>query len=71
MGAFLLAEWLRGRDSKSLNFFADPEVTAEFLVNRCEIPHGVRRVLGGNRTSLLFFLSGSPLSIPNTQHKQI
>ena len=43
----------------------------EFLVNRCEIPHGVRRVLGGNRTSLVFFLSESPLSTPNTQHKQI
>lgn len=44
---------------------------ADFLVNRCEIPHGVRTVTGGNRTSLVFFLSESPLSRPNTQHKQI
>ena len=44
---------------------------ADLLVNRCEIPHGVRRVTGGNRTSLVFFLSEQPLSVPNTNHKQI
>ncbi|KQP20515.1 2OG-Fe(II) oxygenase [Pseudorhodoferax sp. Leaf267] len=44
---------------------------ADFLVNRCEIPHGVRTVRGGNRTSLVFFLSKSPLSRANTDHKQI
>jgi hypothetical protein len=43
----------------------------DFLVNRCEIPHGVRLVTGGNRTSLVFFLSKSPLSKTNTNHKQI
>jgi hypothetical protein len=43
----------------------------DFLVNRCEIPHGVRQVRGGNRTSLVFFLSKSQLSQPNTHHKQI
>lgn len=44
---------------------------ADFLVNSCEIPHGVRTVTGGNRTSLVFFLSEMPLSVPNTNHKQI
>jgi len=44
---------------------------ADFLVNRCEIPHGVRKVTGGNRISLVFFLSKSPLSEANTNHKQI
>lgn len=44
---------------------------ADFLVNRCEIPHGVRKVTGGNRTSLVFFLSEQPLAVPNTNHKQI
>jgi hypothetical protein len=44
---------------------------AAFLVNRCEIPHGVRTVRGGNRTSLVFFLSKSPLSHINSKHKQI
>ncbi|NIM40167.1 MAG: 2OG-Fe(II) oxygenase [Hydrogenophaga sp.] len=44
---------------------------ADFLINRCEIPHGVRTVRGGSRTSLVFFLSKSPLSQPNHHHKQI
>ncbi|MBB3213500.1 hypothetical protein FHW67_002798 [Herbaspirillum sp. Sphag1AN] len=44
---------------------------ADFLVNRCEIPHGVDCVKNGNRTSLVFFLSEDNLSIPNTNHKQI
>jgi hypothetical protein len=44
---------------------------ADFLVNRCEIPHGVRTVKAGKRTSLVFFLSKTPLSVPNTNHKQI
>jgi hypothetical protein len=68
-----------GRDYAGGEFFVEfngkeQEISTgygEFLVNRCEIPHGVRRVLGGNRTSLVFFLSESPLSTPNTQHKQI
>ncbi len=44
---------------------------AEFLINCCEIPHGVRRVYSGNRTSLVFFLSQPPLSHAITHHKQI
>ena len=44
---------------------------ADFLVNRCEIPHGVDQVKKGNRTSLVFFLSEDDLSVPNVHHKQI
>lgn len=44
---------------------------ADFLVNRCEIPHGVRTVRGGDRTSLVFFLSKTPLSRINSNHRQI
>ncbi len=43
----------------------------DFLINRCEIPHGVRRVTAGKRMSLVFFLSKSPLTSPNTHHKQV
>ncbi|MEX2495355.1 MAG: 2OG-Fe(II) oxygenase [Woeseia sp.] len=44
---------------------------AEFLVNKCEIPHGVRTVQAGKRTSLVFFLSKNPLHIVNSHNKQI
>jgi hypothetical protein len=44
---------------------------ADFLVNRCEVPHGVRAVKAGNRTSLVFFLSKTPLSMPNHNHADI
>ena len=44
---------------------------ADFLVNRCEIPHGVDQVKKGNRTSLVFFLSEDDLSVPNVHHTQI
>lgn len=44
---------------------------ADVLVNRCEIPHGVRKVESGTRTSLVFFLSTSPLDKPNLNNKQI
>lgn len=68
-----------GEDYEGGEFFVDfngkeQEIRtdyADFLVNRCEIPHGVRTVRGGNRTSLVFFLSKSPLSRANTDHKQI
>ena len=68
-----------GEQYEGGEFFIDQEGTereirtgyADVLVNRCEVPHGVRRVTGGNRTSLVFFLSKSPLSEPNTNHKQI
>lgn len=44
---------------------------ADVLINRCEIPHGVRPVTSGTRSSLVFFLSTSPLSKPNLHNKQI
>lgn len=44
---------------------------ADVLINRCEIPHGVRKVEGGKRSSLVFFLSTSPLDKPNLHNKQI
>jgi len=44
---------------------------ADVLINRCEIPHGVRKVESGTRSSLVFFLSTSPLHEPNLNNKQI
>lgn len=44
---------------------------ADVLINRCEIPHGVRKVQNGTRSSLVFFLSTSPLDKPNLNNKQI
>ena len=44
---------------------------ADVLINRCEIPHGVRKVESGKRSSLVFFLSTSPLHKPNLHNKQI
>jgi hypothetical protein len=44
---------------------------ADVLINRCEIPHGVRKVHSGKRSSLVFFLSTSPLDTPNLHNKQI
>lgn len=44
---------------------------ADVLINRCEVPHGVRRVTAGDRLSMVFFLSSSPPDVPNLHHRQI
>ncbi|WP_253450934.1 2OG-Fe(II) oxygenase [Halomonas sp. Y3] len=68
-----------GKDYEGGEFFVDYEgkeyVTKtsylDVLVNKCEVPHGVRAVTEGKRTSLVFFLSKSPLGQANLINKQI
>jgi hypothetical protein len=43
----------------------------DMLVNRCEIPHGVKKVTKGHRKSLVFFLSKSPMDEANNHNNQI
>ena len=43
----------------------------DVLINKCEIPHGVKKVLGGNRKSLVFFVSDAPLTKYNEDNHQI
>jgi len=68
-----------GKDYQGGEFFIEHEGReaqfktryANVLINRCEIPHGVRKVQSGTRTSLVFFLSTTPLDQPNLNNKQI
>jgi len=43
----------------------------DILINRCEVPHEVNKVLEGDRKSLVFFLSKKDCSVPNSSNKQI
>ncbi|WP_045855798.1 2OG-Fe(II) oxygenase [Teredinibacter purpureus] len=43
----------------------------DILINKCEIPHGVNTVTGGRRSSLVFFVSQSPLDERNLENNQI
>ncbi len=43
----------------------------DLLINRCEIPHGVRKVKSGTRSTLVLFLSKKDLYHKNMRNKQI
>lgn len=43
----------------------------DILINKCEIPHGVKKVDSGHRKTLVFFLSDQPPEVPNTENHQI
>jgi len=43
----------------------------DLLINRCEIPHGVRKIKSGIRSTLVLFLSKKDLSQKNLYNKQI
>lgn len=43
----------------------------DVLINKCEIPHGVKKVNSGHRKTLVFFISDKPLEFPNTENNQI
>lgn len=68
-----------GKDYEGGEFFVEYEGEElriktsylDVLINKCEIPHGVDTVTKGKRSSLVFFLSKSPLDKPNLQNKQI